>query len=148
VAIRVLGCGVILRLATNDETAAVEQARHGRELHLEPSRSYRYSEPDRPLADGEVYVVSQAVVDFADGDGEQRWVSYEHHGERFSTTDDATTGLLRLVDDTVVGDFSDLFADMRQGALGVSRWEFMSAPRRVEMVPSLEARLAPLRRTS
>jgi hypothetical protein len=35
---------------------------------------------------------------------------------------------------------------MRIARMSVSRWEFVSAPRRYELAPELEARLAPLRR--
>jgi hypothetical protein len=35
---------------------------------------------------------------------------------------------------------------MRIAGLGVSRWELMSAPRRIELEPELIERLAPLRR--
>lgn len=41
---------------------------------------------------------------------------------------------------------ADLLSDMRIAGLGVSRWALASAPRRIELTPDLEARLAPLRR--
>ncbi|WP_170179244.1 hypothetical protein [Solirubrobacter pauli] len=37
-------------------------------------------------------------------------------------------------------------AVMGIAGLGVSRWQLMSAPRRIELSPDLEAALAPLRR--
>jgi hypothetical protein len=146
VAVRVLGAGVLIRLATDDEAEAVEHARHGREFELRPSRSHFYVQPDRPLGEGEVYVVSQAFVDFARGGADERWVSFEHHGHRVSVVDDATLDLLRLAEDAAAEDLLDLLADMRIAGLGVSRWELMSAPRRIELAAELEARLAPLRR--
>jgi hypothetical protein len=145
VAVRVLGAGVCIRLATETEAEAVEGARHGRDLVPEPSGSYRYREPDRPLAHGEVYIVSQAFVDIASGVIEDRWESYEHHGDRVSTLEDATLPLLAIADKTAE-DLIELLGDMRIAGLDVSRWELMSAPRRVELGPELEARLAPRRR--
>jgi len=41
---------------------------------------------------------------------------------------------------------SDLLADLRIAWHGVSRWEFVSAPRTYELDPELKARIAPLRR--
>jgi hypothetical protein len=117
VAVRVLGAGVLIRLATDDEVEAVEYARRGREFELRPSRSHFYVQPDRPLDEGELYVVSQAFVEFADGTDE-RWVSFEHHGHRVSVVDDATLDLLKLAQDTAVEDF----ADLRIAGLAVSRW--------------------------
>jgi hypothetical protein len=58
---------------------------------------------------------------------------------------DATLELLRLVHETTE-DLIDLIADMRHAGLRVSRWEVLTAPRRVELAPELERRLAPLRR--
>jgi hypothetical protein len=143
---RVLGTGVAIRLATKAEAGAIERARHGRELDPVPAGSYRYAEPDRPLEDGEAYVVSQAFVEFVDGQADQRWVSYERFGERVSRVEDATLDLLGLAQEAWAEDFSDLLADMRQAGLGTTRWELASAPRRIELAPGLEELLAPLRR--
>jgi hypothetical protein len=139
------GAGVALRLATEDEVEALKRARHGRGLRLEPSRSHTYVERPQPLATDEVYVVSQAFVEFTDGGGTERWVSYEHHGHIVSVLSDATMELLELAGDAAE-DLVDLLADMRIAGLGVTRWELMSAPRRIELTSDLEARLAPLRR--
>ena len=144
VAFRVLGAGVLIRLATDQEVRAVERAGYGLDLKLE--RSYRFTQPDRPLLDGEVYVVSQTFVDFRDGDVQERWVSAEHHGHRVSVVDDATMDLLELARETEYEGLIDLLGDMGIAGLAVSRWGLMSAPRRIELAPELEARLAPLRR--
>jgi hypothetical protein len=139
------GTGVGVRLATDAEAQAVAAAHHGREFVLTPSRSFVFREPDWPLRQDEALVVSQAFVEFVHDGREDRWVSYEHHGHAVSTSSDATMELLRLVDDTVE-DLIDLLSDMRIAGLGLSRWELMSAPRRIELDPGLVERLAPLRR--
>jgi hypothetical protein len=139
------GTGVAIRLATEAEAGAIERARPGANLIPVPVGSYRYAEPDRSLEDGEAYVVSQAFVEFVDGQANQRWVSYERFGERVSLVEDATRDLLGLAQETWAEDLSDLLADMRQAGLGTTRWEPASAPRRIELAPGLEELLAPLR---
>jgi hypothetical protein len=146
VAARILGTGVLIRLATVDEARAVERARRGFEFTLEPERSSRFEASDRPPADTDVYAVSQVFVDFADDRGQQRWVGGEHHGWPLSTAEDATLDLLRLAEVTAEDGLIDMLGDMGIAGLGVSRWAFMSAPRTIELTPELEARLAPLRR--
>ena len=144
---RVLGTGVVIRLATQAEVRAMQRARHGRPVELEPVGSYRYAEPDRPAASGEAYVVSQAFVELAQDDGtNQRWGGYQRFGERVSLVEDATLDLVKLAREAWDEDFGDLLAEMRIHELGTSRWELLSAPRRIEITPDLEARLAPLRR--
>jgi hypothetical protein len=146
VAVSVIGTGVMVRLADDQELRAIERARVTGEFELEPPRSHMYTERP-PAGNDEVYVVSQAFVEFADGDdGVQRWVSYEHHGETVSTSRDATLELVRLAEEAAQDLIEDLLSDMRIAGLGVGRWEFLSAPRRYELSPELEARLAPLRR--
>jgi hypothetical protein len=132
-------------LATDDEVEALKRAQHGRALRLEPTRSYRHVERPWPLGTNEVYVVSQAFVEFTDGGATQRWVSDEHHGHAVSVLRDATMDLLAIAGETA-DDLVDLLAEMRIAGLGVTRWELMSAPRRIELASDLEARLAPLRR--
>jgi hypothetical protein len=141
----VRGTGVALRLASDDEARAVAAARHGRQFELTPARSCVFGVPERPPADDDVLVVSQAFVERAGNDGDDRWVSFEHHGHVVPTGRDATLELLRIADDAV-GDLVDILSDMRIAGLPVSRWELMSAPRRIELDPGLAARLAPLRR--
>ena len=124
-----LGTGVVIRLATEDEVEAVEGARSGRDFDLETARSYKYVEPARPLGDDEVHVVSQVFVELVDGDSTDRWVSYEHHGRHVSVRDDATLELLKLAENTIVEDLvEDLLSDIRIAGLGVSRRALMSAP--------------------
>lgn len=134
-----------MRLATEDEVRAVEEAQHGHEFALVPSRSHRFAEPQHPLADDEVLVVSQAFVEFSRGRSPERLADCEHHGHAVPTNRDATLELLRLVDETAE-DLIEILSDLRIAGLGVSRWEIMSAPRRVELDPALAARLVPLRR--
>ena len=57
-----------------------------------------------------------------------------------------TLEVLELAHDTTRDLVEDLMSDMRIEGLSVSRWEFVSAPRRFELAPELEARLVPLRR--
>jgi hypothetical protein len=139
------GTGVALRLAADDEVRAVESARRGREFVLTPSRSLMFTSPGGPLNPDEVLVVSQAFVEFASDDASERCHSYEHHGHTAPTNRDATMELLELAEETFE-DLTDIFADMRIAKLGVSRWDFMSAPRRIGLDPGLVDRLAPLRR--
>jgi hypothetical protein len=134
-----------VRLATDDEVQAVVQARRGRGFELDPPRSYTYTEQLRPPASDEVYVVSQAFVEFADDEDARRWAGSEHHGYSLSVRRDVTVELLALAGEAAE-DLVDLLPDMRIGGSGVTRWQLMSAPRRIELAPSLEARLAPLRR--
>jgi hypothetical protein len=54
--------------------------------------------------------------------------------------------LLALAAETEADGLIDLLGDMGIAGLRVSRWGLMSAPRRIELAPELEARLAPLRR--
>jgi len=145
VPVAVTGTGVAVRLATHDEARAVESARRGREVELEPPRSYMFTVPDRPLADDEVYVVAEAFVEFSEDGKADRWTSYEHHGHVVPLDRDATLELLRAVDEAS-GDLIELLSDMRIADMAVSRWQIMSAPRRIELEPELERRIAPLRR--
>lgn len=132
-----------MRLPREDELRALEHARRGGEFELD--RSHTYVHGDSPAAD-EVYVVAQAFVEYTEGTDVQRWVSYEHHGHKVSMRHDATLELLELADEAAGDLIADLLADMRIAGLGVSRWELVSAPRRIELASDLEARLAPLRR--
>ena len=134
-----------MRLATDDEARAVAAARCGAPLVLTPPRSTMLTRADAPPADGDVLVVSQAFVDLTGDDGDDRWVSFEHHGHLVPTSRDATLELIRIADDTVE-DLLDCLSDMRIAGLGVSRWAVMSAPRRIELDPGLAQLLAPLKR--
>ena len=87
---------VLLRAATEDESREVERAVRGGDFEPHPPRSYRLSVPERPLLDGELYVVAQTFVDFDDGQARQRWGGAESHGRRISLDDDATMDLLAL----------------------------------------------------
>jgi hypothetical protein len=145
VPVSVTGAGVVVRLATDEETRSVESMRRGRDFILDPPRSSVCAVPAGPLGDDEVYVVSQAFVEFIHDGEALRWTAYEHHGNAVPVSRDATLELLRVVDETC-GTLIDLLADMRHAGLRVSRWEVLTAPRRVELAPELERRLAPLRR--
>jgi hypothetical protein len=63
----VLGAGVVIRLATDEEAAVVERARRGRDFSPEPKRNYMLVVPERPLGKNEAYVVRQAFIEFVDG---------------------------------------------------------------------------------
>ena len=143
---RVIETGVHIRLASEAETHAVKLARRGHDFDLDPPRSFQYLESD-PLPDDEgVFVVSQTFAIFDDGTGLQRWVSYEHHGLQIGTSEDATMQLLALAEETAPEGVIDLLGDMGIAGLGISRWQLMSAPHRVELAPDLKTALAPLRR--
>jgi hypothetical protein len=146
VAARIHGAGVTIRLATEDEVAALARARLGGDLDFEPSRSFRSVERDYPTVEDGVYVVSQAFVEFSDDEGAQRWDSAEFHGLAVSPARDATLELLRLSEETADNGLIELLSDMRIAGLKVSRWALMSAPRRIELDAELEASIAPLRR--
>jgi hypothetical protein len=143
VAVNVIGTGVTLRLPDQEELQAIERARAGGQFELPRSHSYTEGPPPGPH---DIYVVSQAFVEFADDEGVHRWESFEHHGATLPTDRDAALELVQLADDTAHDLVEDLMSDMRIARLGVSRWEFVSAPRRYELASDLEAQLAPLRR--
>jgi len=143
--VQVVGTGVLVRSATDDEIAAMDRARSGDDHALEGFPSYHYTEND-PAPAGFVPVVTQAFVEFTRSGDVERWASFEHHGHSVPGDRDATLELLALVEEAVGDLREDLFPDMRIDGLDVTRWEFNSAPRRLELAPELEARLAPLRR--
>jgi hypothetical protein len=142
----VIATGVHMRLASEAEAHAVMQARRGFGFDLEPPRSFQYIESDPVFADDAVVVVSQTFVDFDDGASQHRWVSYEHHGLQIRTHEDATIPLLELARETAPEGLIDLLGDMGIAGLGISRWQLMSAPHRIERAADLQAALAPLRR--
>ena len=141
-ALDVLGTGVALRAATEEEAHAVAAALRDEPYELLPPRSFMMESPDAPPGDDGVLIVATAFVDLSD---RERWTSYEHHGHVVSADRDASLELLRLAAD-VADDLIDLLADLRIAGTGVSRWALLSAPRRIELAPDLAARLAPLRR--
>jgi hypothetical protein len=141
-ALDVLGTGVALRAATEEEAAAVAAALRDEPYELLPPRSFMMETPDNPPADDGVLIVATAFVDLSDG---ERWTSYEHHGHVVPADRDASLELLRLAAD-VADDLIDLLGDLRIAGTGVSRWALLSAPRRIELAPDLAARLTPLRR--
>jgi hypothetical protein len=141
----VVATGVVLRLASGAERQAVARARRGYELEFAPPRSFQFTPSDVARAGGAL-VVSQAFADVDDGSGTQRWRSSEHHGRHVPTHEDATLPLLRLAQETAAEGLIELLGDMGIAGLGVSRWELMSAPHRIELTADLEAALAPLRR--
>jgi hypothetical protein len=145
VGVDVHGTGVLIRLTTDREEEALAEARRTGKLCFEPSRSFECRmPPPRPGAD-ETLVVLQAFVEFSDERGRHRWGITEHHGHVVSVRHDATIELLRLASE-VSEDVIDLLAEMRIADLPVTRWQLMSAPRRMELEPRLRDRLAPLQR--
>ena len=138
------GTGVVVRLATGEETRAVIDARRGRGFVLEPSRSWRVMGSGPSSVEDEVLVVSQAFVEFADDGAEQRWVSFEVHGHAVPTGRNPTTELLRIAEETVAeGGLVDLLGDMGIAGFRVPRWDLVSAPHRIELERGLEQRLMP-----
>jgi hypothetical protein len=53
---------------------------------------------------------------------------------------------VELADEAAHDIVEDLLGDLRIDGRDVPRWELLSAPRRIELAPELQARLAPLRR--
>ncbi|MDA0171829.1 hypothetical protein OJ998_22205 [Solirubrobacter taibaiensis] len=137
---------MLIRQATEDETRAVEGTLRGREFMLEPARSFVFAQPDRPRTDTEVFVVARAFVDFDDGSETETWTGSEHHGVSISVSEDATIQLLELAEEAAGYGLTELLAGIGIAGLGVSRWQLMSAPRRIDLAPDLLDRLAPLRR--
>lgn len=144
--VEVLGTAVRLRLATDDETRAVVARRRGLEVDLRPQRSHVVTGPAERLGEHEAAIVCEAFVDFAEGDASQRWFACEHHGWTVPTDRDPTLAVLLAASAPLDDDLLDLMAAMRIGGLRVSRWQVMSAPRRIELDPALRDRLAPMRR--
>jgi hypothetical protein len=145
VQVQVKATGVLLRLATDEEVAALEHARRrGAELDL-PGRSFSYAEPLREPAPNEVYIVAQSFAEFERGGAHEQWAGMEYHGQVIPVDRDATMELLELVKDAR-GDLVEIFADMRIARFDVSRWDFRAAPSAIVLDPSLDARLAPRRR--
>jgi hypothetical protein len=142
---RVIGTGVRVRLADEEELQAYERVRTGAADFEFDNRSYITDGGDI-AGEADVYVVSQAFVEFEGDHGVERWWSSEHHGHAVSTRKDATLKLVELARDAEDDLVSDLLGDLRIAGHGVSRWEFVSAPRTYELDPELKARIAPLRR--
>ncbi len=63
-----------------------------------------------------------------------------------AVTDDATMALLALAHETAEDGLLELLADFGIAGIAVSRWQLMSAPRRIDLARPLRERLAPLRR--
>jgi hypothetical protein len=145
VTVEVHGTGVAIRLATAHEAREVADARHGLGAFIDEPRSHMID--GEPLAPGEegVLVVAQAFAEFTAEGRAQRWTSMEHHGHEVPVERDATMELLRIARATDE-DVIDLLGDMGIAGLPVTRWALLSAPRRIELEPALERRLAPLRR--
>jgi len=142
---KVTATGVLLRLATEDEVAAIEgERRRGAEFDL-PGRSHSYAAPLCDLQPGDAYVVAQSFVEFERDGSHERWDGMEYHGRSVPTDRDATLELLALVEEASE-DLVDLFADMRIARLPISRGDFEAAPSRMVVTAELDARLAPRRR--
>jgi len=142
----VIATGVLIRLATEAEAHAAAQSIRGRDFHLDPPRSFNFEGSEHPLAEDEVFVVGQAFAEFDVGTGVQIWHGPEFHGYRASTRADATMDLLSLAEEAVGDGLMDLLAGMGIAGLEISRWQLMSAPRRIDLSRDLQSTLAPLRR--
>lgn len=137
----VVGTGVLIRSASDEEARALRRLRLGYAFELEPARSYRLTEPDGPITAGGVYVVGQAFADLLADGAEHRWFAPEHHGQCMPRDRDATTELLRFADEVAQEGLLELRGDMGMDGLRVSRWLLMSAPHRIKLSPELEALL-------
>ena len=111
----------------------------GLEADLDPPRSYRFEGVGGPL-DG-VFAVSQTFVEFEAEGSVQRWGSYEHHGNRVPVSWSATSALLEIADQTWSEGIMDLHGDLKMHGFQVSRWQLVSAPRRIELDDRLRADL-------
>jgi hypothetical protein len=141
VAVDVVGTGVMIRHASDEEVRALRRVRLGHDFALDPTRSFRLSVPDGAITSDGVYVVGQAFADLVDGGAEHRWLAAEHHGNCMPRARDATTELLRFADDVAQEGLLELLGDMGIEGLHVSRWTLMSAARRIELSFELEALL-------
>jgi hypothetical protein len=133
VSVSIVGTGVLLRLAGDGSSDAV----------LDAEEELQWTSDVSP---GEVSVVAQAFVEFEDHGELTRWFSQPHRGEPVPRNEDSTLILLRhasIAEDDIV---PDLLSDLRISGKDVSRWQLLSAPRRIELDPKLEALLAPRRR--
>lgn len=146
-AIEIHDTGVLIRAATEDETAAIEWVRRrpNQDLRLGRPCSYLFSRPTYPLGPDEIYVVGVAVADFTYDEERHRWDDWERHGISVKTTRDVTSELLELARETAEEGLHHMFVDMRMMRLGLSRWQFFSAPRRYELDPGLVRQLARMR---
>ncbi len=132
----------MIRQATEEETRAVERALRGHEFVLEPPRSVVFAQPDGPRTDTDVFVVAYTFVDLDDGSKTQTWTGTEHHGVSISVGEDATIELLELAEEAAGYGLTELLAATGIAGLGVSRWQLMSAPHRIDLAPDLLDRLA------
>jgi hypothetical protein len=145
VSVEVVRTGVRIRAATPEEVSAIAVARRGGKVVLGPGRSYTFDQLRSVVQEDELYVVSQAFVEFMAGGETERWVAMEHHGGSLPTDRDATLQVLDLARETLE-DRIDLLSDLRIAGPGVTRWQLFSAPSVIELDPELESQLAPLRR--
>jgi hypothetical protein len=135
----VLGTGVRIRLAGDREVVAVRKWDKGFDATLEPARSYRFVGINGP-PDG-VFVVSQTFVEFDTDGAVERWVSYEDHGNRVPVSSSATSALYAIAEETWGEGIADLHGDLGMSEIAVSRWELVSAPKRIELDEGLRARV-------
>jgi hypothetical protein len=140
VAVQIDGTGILMRLATEDESLALAQ---GTDLGDVAGGSYEVRAPDHQPSSSEVDVVLKTFVEFRRDGRHERWEGFAYYGFRVPTDRDATLDLLKLAGEV---DLIDLLADLRIAGLGVSRWEFFSAPHRLELDAELDQRLAPRQR--
>ena len=126
---RVLGTGIEFTL--EDEHEALPEPPR---VPLTPERRAANARVER----GELIAVrAQEFVDFETADGTNRW-----HGASFGTAidpgGDPALALLELVDEARL---NGPFGDLRRCGFDVTRWEYYSAPHRLELSERLRARL-------
>jgi hypothetical protein len=136
----VAGSGVLVRLASEDESRAARRARSGEAFELD--RSFNFVEPDGAARLGAAFVVAQAFVELAVDGVTSRWLGSEHHGHQLSNEPGVVDELLELAEDVAREGLMEIRGDLAMDGLRVERWVLLSAPRRIELSHDLKARFA------
>jgi hypothetical protein len=131
VVVQIDATGVVIRLASVDESRAM--ARGGDLSALAGGGGFDFVGPTVGPSAFEAEVVLRPFVEFHRDGRAERWDGAAHYGLPVPTNRDATSELLAVAREA---DLIALLADMRIEGFGVSRWEFLSAPHRIELDPS------------
>jgi hypothetical protein len=131
---QIIGTGVVIRPATDDEVLAYRRAR------ADPSVELPFSFREGPPPSGEtIAVVARAFVEFNHDGADDRWDSGEMHGMTIPADRDPTSELVAIAYEASDG-LIDLLADMGIAGLKVSRLELECAPRRIDLQGDLAER--------
>jgi hypothetical protein len=93
--------------------------------------------PEGSARDGSVLVRATEFVEFDLGEGVQRWEETAQGPFSVSPDGSATSALLDIAENLP----GDLLADLGIAGLKPSRFEYRSAPRRIDVDPGLAQRL-------